>query len=283
MNNFPLPYRDPSFLKHYMFPTQGFRATTILTAKGCPMKCAFCEHAGTDVKLYRPEIVGRQIDQAQAAGFDAIMFFDDIFCLSRHRVLELSREIVKRRIRYRCFGHARTMTREIADILASTGCIEVGFGAESGSQSILDAVNKKTTVRQNMALVEMCNEHRIKVKAFLMLGLPGETPETIAETAAFLDFLTSRTFLNQAGQTATNDFDLGIYFPYKGTAIREAIERSSAAYDLSLAHDPDRYRGVYKGRDGEAEATVRTGALSSEEIASWRNRLYRLYKAKVVG
>jgi radical SAM superfamily enzyme YgiQ (UPF0313 family) len=282
MNRFSLPYREPSFLNQYEFLMHGFKATTILTAKGCPMNCAFCEHAGTKTKLYNSKNVGRQIDQAKAAGFDAIMFFDDIFCLSKKRVKELSREIVKREMPYRCFAHARTMTADIADILASTGCIEIGFGTESGSQKILDNINKKTTVRQNMDLVEICNERHIKVKAFLMLGLPGETPETVAETADFLDFLMSRTFVNHAGQISSNDFDLGIYFPYKGTAIRDAIDNSHNTYDLFLDHNPDQYKGVYKGKHGSAEAIVRTNALSSEEIASLRNSLYHQFKERVV-
>jgi radical SAM superfamily enzyme YgiQ (UPF0313 family) len=104
MNEFPLPYREPSFLNQYEFQTQGFRATTILNAKGCPKNCAFCEHAGTKTKLYHAENVGPQIDQAVVAGYNAIMFFDDIFCLSKHRVKELSHEIIKRRVHYRCFA-----------------------------------------------------------------------------------------------------------------------------------------------------------------------------------
>ena len=282
MNKFPLPYREPSFLNQYEFQTQGFRATTILTAKGCPMNCAFCEHAGTKTKLYHPANVGRQIDQAQLAGFNAIMFFDDIFCLSKHRVEELGREIVKHRIHYRCFAHAKTMTTEIADILSSTGCIEIGFGAESGSQKILNSINKKTTVRQNMELVEICNAQHIKVKAFLMLGLPGESPETVAETAKFLDFLTSLTFVNHTGKTVTNDFDLGIYFPYKGTAIRDAIDNLHNIYDLFLDHNPEQYKGIYKGKQGTAEVTIRTTALSSEEIGWLRDQLYHQFKARVV-
>lgn len=282
MNRFPLPYREPSFLNQYEFPIHGFKATTILTAKGCPMNCAFCEHAGTKTKLYNSENVGRQIDQAKAAGFDAIMFFDDIFCLSKKRVKELSQEIVKRDMPYRCFAHARTMTAEIADILTNTGCVEIGFGTESGSQKILNNINKKTTVRQNMDLVEICNERNIKVKAFLMLGLPGETRETVAETADFLDFLMSKSFVNHVGQISSNDFDLGIYFPYKGTAIRDAIDNCHNTYDLFLDHNPDQYQGVYKGKHGAAEAIVRTSSLSSEEIASLKDSLYHKFKSKVI-
>jgi len=282
MNKFPLPYREPSFLNQYEFSMHGFRATTILTAKGCPMNCAFCEHAGTKIKLYNSRNIGLQIDQAKAAGFNAIMFFDDIFCLSKKRVKELSQEIVKREMPYRCFAHARTMTTEIADILASTGCVEIGFGAESGSQKILDNINKKTTVCQNRDLVKICNAKNIKVKAFLMLGLPGENKDTVNETVNFLDFLMSQTFVNHEGKISSNDFDLGIYFPYKGTAIRDAIDNSHNTYDLFLDHNPDQYKGVYKGKHGAAEAIVRTTKLSSEEISSSRDCLYHEFKNKVI-
>ena len=282
MNAFPLPYREPKFLNQYKFPMHDHRATTILTAKGCPMNCAFCEHAGTKTKLYSPENVGLQIDQALAAGFDAIMFFDDIFCLSEKRVKSLCREIVKRQIPFRCFAHARTMSNAIADILASSGCVEVGFGAESGSQKILDNINKKTTIQQNMDLVRICNSKHIKVKAFLMLGLPGEDSETVNQTTTFLDFLMTNTFIDRNGKLSSNDFDLGVYFPYKGTAIRDAIDQCHNTYDLFLEHSPEQYKGFYKGKHGASETIVRTSALSSEEIAELRDRLYNTFKSKVI-
>jgi anaerobic magnesium-protoporphyrin IX monomethyl ester cyclase len=146
------------------------------------------------------------------------------------------------------------MTTEMATILANTGCIDDGFGAESGSQKILNAFNKRTTVRQNMELLKICNEQHIKVKAFLMLGLLGETQETVAETAEFLEFLMTQTFVNIASKKITNKFDLGIYFPYKGTAIRDTIDNSSNTNDLFLEHNPDLYKGVYKGKHGVTEA-----------------------------
>lgn len=278
MNKLPLPYRESSFLNQYEFDVQGHRATTILTAKGCPMSCGFCEHANTKVKLYSAENVGRQIDEAKAVGYDSIMFFDDIFCLSKKRVVELGLEILKRAMPYRCFAHAKTMTNEIAYVLSDTGCIEVGFGAESGSQKILDNINKKTTVEQNEELVRVCNERGIKVKAFLMLGLPGESKETVKDTTKFLRFLMSNKFYNHKKELSSNDFDLGIYFPYKGTPIRDSIDRSENIYDLFLECNPDKLQGVYKGKNGIAEAVVRTSSLTSEEIVYLKNSLYTRFK-----
>lgn len=278
MNKLPLPWRAPELLNQYCFNLQGLRATTILTAKGCPMNCAFCEHAGSGLKIYKADCVGRQIDQAKEAGFNAIMFFDDIFCLSLRRVQELGGEAVKRGMPYRCFGHARTMTPEMAAALSATGCVEIGYGAESGSQKILDVIGKRTTVRQSMDFIEMCNAASIKVKAFIMLGLPGESRETVAETGKLLDFLMSRRFKSHFGHECSNDFDLTVYFPYKGTRIRTSIDRDPGSFDLRLEGNPDRMNGVYKGRSGSSDIAVRTSMLSSKEIRELHDGLYAKYK-----
>ncbi|MFC1837747.1 B12-binding domain-containing radical SAM protein [Thermodesulfobacteriota bacterium] len=282
MNEFPLPYRDPSFLTQYNFYVQGLKATTILTAKGCPMSCAFCEHAGTKVRLYDPGIIDKQISQAKKSGYNCIMFFDDIFALSLKRVKDLTNIIRKHDITYRCFGHARTMTEEMAKLLAETGCIEMGFGAESGSQLILDKIDKKTTVEQNQRFVDLCNNFGIKVKAFMIVGLPGESYETVQETKKFLDFLTRKRFKNRFRDTVSNDFDVTIYFPYKGTKIRDLIDAGSSKYDLLILEDPDVFEGYYKGKSGSAEALVRTSALSTENIIKIQKDLLKSYKQKTI-
>lgn len=282
MNSMPLPYRAPSFLNQYNFFIQGVKSTTIMSAKGCPMKCAFCEDAGTNVRLYRPSYIGKQIEQSKNAGYEGVMFFDDIFALSLKRVRELSQEIIKHNIYYRCFGHARNMCGEMAALLSESGCIEMGFGAESGSQKILDVVGKKTTVAQNLAYVDICNSHAIRVKAFLIIGLPGEDRETIKETELFVENLLSKKFLNKFGKQITNDFDLTIYFPYKGTAIRDSIDAKRNEFDLCFEKDPDLFYGFYKGKNGSAEAMVRTSALNCEEIVELKDKIFNKYKKYVV-
>jgi len=282
MNKMPLPYREPRFLNQYNYYIQGIKATTVLTGKGCPMSCRFCEDARTKVRLYTSENVGRQIVQAKEAGYKGIMFFDDIFTVSIKRVSELAGEIAKHNVIYRCFGHATSMSDDMAKSLADSGCIETGFGAESGSQKILNIVNKKTTVAQNYKFVEICNRHLIKVKAFIVVGLPGENWETIEETQRFLDFLTSKRFVNSLGKEVSNDFDATIYFPYKGTQIRDSIDQKKNEFDLCFTNDPDSFNGFYKGKDGEAETTIRTSALSSNDIKTIQKDLLLKFKKNVI-
>ena len=282
MNKLPLPYRDPNFLKEYNFTIQGINSSTILTAKGYPMKCAFCEDAGTKVRLYYPDNIDKQISDVRNAGFEGIMFYDDIFAISKKRVNELSNVIGKYNIVYRAFGHAKSMDNEMASMLSNSGCIEMGFGAESGSQKILDIINKKTKVEENIRFVEICNKHNIKVKAFIIVGLPGEDLSSINETKKFLDFLTSNKFINKFGKEITNDFDITIYFPYKGTAIRESIDKNNKDFDIYFTRNPDEMLGFYKGINGAAENVVRTSRLSSEEINKIQKELLDEYKKCVI-
>ncbi|MBF0444926.1 MAG: B12-binding domain-containing radical SAM protein [Magnetococcales bacterium] len=282
MNQFPIPYRKPDFLQQYCFDIQGIPSTTILTAKGCPMKCTFCEDAKSKVFMYKPENIGRQIEQAKEAGFRGIMFFDDIFTLSKTRVQNLSQEIVKHDIYYRCFGHARSMTPEIAQMLVDSGCIETGFGAESGSQKILDFVEKRVSLKQQMDYVEICNKRGIKVKAFLMLGLPGEDKDSIQDTRKFLSFLMSHRFTSRLGREITNDFDLALFFPYKGTQIRDRIDRGKGDIDLYLALNTDQLSGFYKGTNGSSDSAVMTSSLTSQQLEASRQELLGEFKPMVV-
>lgn len=282
MNNLPAPYREPNFLKNYNFTIQGINTSTVLTAKGCPMRCAFCEDAGTKVRLYNPLNIDTQIKDVLNAGFKGIMFYDDIFAISKRRVRDLYPVIAKHNVAYRCFGHAKSMDEEMAGILSESGCIEMGFGAESGSQKILDAIDKRTTVEKNIRFIEICNKHKIKVKAFIILGLPGENLTTVKETKRFLDILSSNKFTNRFGKEITNDFDITVYFPYKGTRVRDSMDKKSSDYDILFIKDPDEMLGFYKGRGGSAEITVRTSNLSAEDINKIQKDLLGEYKKKVI-
>lgn len=278
MNSNPPPTRNREFIGQYGFDVQGKIATTILTAKGCPNRCGFCEAARTKVKMYTPQNVGIQVDQCKAAGFDSIMFFDDLFTLSEKRTKELADVIKQKNVYYRCFGHAKNMTPNMAGMLRDSGCIEVGYGAEHGSQRLLDIVNKKTTVQQNIDMISICNDKGIKVKAFMMLGLPGESEDSLEEFDAFMDKLMNVKFTNRFGKRITNDFDITVFYPFKGTPIRDNIEE----YDINIVNAIDDCGGVFKGVGGFSDAIVETSALSSKQIRDAQQKFRTKYKQKVI-
>lgn len=264
MNLMPLPSRKVDFLARYQYLLDAQPATTLMTSRGCPFNCAFCEHARSGAKYYTAERIGQEIKQVVDLGYRAVMFFDDLFAVSQKRVEALCLAIKPFGIIFRCFGHAGFMTDQMAQTLAEAGCVETGVGLESGSQKILDLVKSPpTTVEQGREYIKICHRHGIKIKGFFMLGLPGETAETISQTEELI------------ATSGIDDFDLAIYYPYQGTAIADHI----GEYDLCLEERSG--LGFYKGRGGRAEALVATSALSAEEIRQERDRIFRMHKTRL--
>ena len=258
------PWRDNDFLQKYHYQLSGsYRTTTIMSAYGCPMACAFCESARTKVRLKPVDLVEQELHDCLDCGFEAIMFFDDIFAINKKRVAEMTSILAPLPLHFRCFVHARNFDDEMARMLADAGCVEIGYGAEHAHQRILDNVNKKTTVQANYDVITTAHRHGIRVKSFLMVGLPGEDHETLAALEEFV------------ATSGVDDFDLGIYYPYRGTHIRDHIEQ----YDLQI-EDLDGTLGFYKGKQGKAECCVRTSQLSSDQIRRAKNTLYRKYNKR---
>ena len=118
-------------------------------------------------------------------------------------------------------------------------------------------------MEQNYQFVRWCNEFGIVCKAFLMNGLPGENLETMASTERFIE------------QSGIRDFQLSIYYPYKGTQIRDAIDRGDNQTDLRFEGEG---LGAYGQKGGSTECVVRTNALSVQDLLYHRDRIVKTYK-----
>ena len=175
-------------------------------------------------------------------------------------------------ILFHCFGHVKNMTSRIAKILATNGCDEIGFNVESGSQQILDTIDKQTTIKQSFDFISICNEHKIKVKVFLIAGLPGESFETLQDTNTFLFHLLTKKFRNLENKLVTNDFDFTIFYPYKGTHIGDHIVQ----YDLNI--NTEKTLEFYKGNNRESECVVSTSTLTSKQIEDIQQTLLKRWK-----
>jgi len=259
---------NQEFLNGFTYTLNGRRATTMLTAQGCPMACTFCEDAKTIGRWTPLDLIKEELDDIVSLGYKAVYLFDDLFAIAMPKVKPIAEELKKRDLIYRCNGQANFFTRwgeDFAKLLSDTGCVEIAFGHESGSQKILDNVDKRTKVEQNYQSVEFARKHGIKVKSFLMIGLPGETYETIRQTEDFIK--TARP----------DDFQLAIYYPYKGTQIRDAIDKGQSGFDLMFQGEG---LGAYGQKGGVSEATVRTSELSQEDLLRERDRLLDIYRPK---
>lgn len=260
----PARLENEAFLRTYNYKLGDRDSTTMLTARGCPEKCTFCEDAETLVRWTPEEMVMSEIDDIAQMGYSGVYIFDDIFALAMKKVQPICESLKKKDIIYRCNGQARVLqiSPDFAKMLGGTGCHEIAFGAESGHQKILDNIMKRTTVEMNYDFVKKCKEEDIIVKAFLMLGLPGEDLETIAATEDFIR------------DSGIDDFQMAVYYPYKGTKIRDALDRGDATLDIAFMGEG---LGAYGQKGGTTEAVIRTKALSRDDLLYHRDRLVNKY------
>ena len=253
----------------YSYSLGGKRATTMMTARGCPGQCAFCENAMTSIRWSSLESIQQQLDDIKNLGYEGVYIFDDLFTISMDKFKQIAEELKKRDIIYRCNVQANYFTQngeEFAKLLTDTGCYEIGFGAESGSQRILDGINKKTTVEMNYKTVEYAKKHNLKVKAFIVLGLPGENWATLKETEKFI------------ATSGLDDFAPYVYMPYKGTQLRDALDRNE---DIGLRMLVPEVSGAYGIKGGETAYEIETSDLSAEDLKAFRNYLMVKYSTNL--
>jgi anaerobic magnesium-protoporphyrin IX monomethyl ester cyclase len=205
-------YRD-SWLKN-----AGYFSLNMSTTRGCPFKCNWCAKPiyGNRYNLRSVENVVKEIKLLKENyGIDHIWFCDDIFGLKPGWVLELSRllEQEKLQIRFKIQSRADLLDKEeTVKALASSGCENVWIGAESGSQKILDAMDKGITVNQIKNATIMMKKHGIKPSFFIQFGYPGEDKADIALTIAMINELLP--------------FEIGISvsYPLPGTLFYERVK-----------------------------------------------------------
>lgn len=258
------PRRDLIDLKKYTYYVAGELATSIMTSRGCPYHCGFCCKVNKQVCLFPAEFVIDEIDLLHLVyGYNALMFFDDIFIFDKERALKIMRHLEKNLIRWRCFVRADVVLRhglEFVTQMRGAGCVEVGIGIESGSDRILRRVNKGEDTATIRYAVAMLKQAGIRVKGFFIVGLPGESWETIAETRRF------------AAKLDLDDIDLTIYQPFKKSTIYNQKGQDIDWDEIDLQNS------WYKGTPGKYVSQVRTPFLSGREIVEARDMLEKELK-----
>ncbi len=244
LDTLPLPARHLLPLSRYQ--ALGY-SISIITSRGCPYSCIFCQGrrmVGNRVRLRSAPLVVDEIEQILAYGIDRINVADDLFVSQSGRVKEVCGEILRRGLRFSwsAFARVNTVDRETLKLMREAGCDSVSFGVETGNPDLLKRIRKGITREQVREAVDLCKETGIIAHTSFIVGLPGETPETLKETGEFAAGLGSL---------------YGYHFltPFPGTTVREEVEK----YDLEiLTDDWTRY-------DANS-AIVRTSRLAPEEI-----------------
>ncbi len=170
-----------------------FDTHIVMTSRGCAWRCTFCGAEASWGRGYRGQSVPYVLDALEKAVARApvkmLQIKDDTFTTNRKRVIALCRGIRERNLRFlwSCDTRVDVLGDELLREMRLAGCERLSLGVESGSQKILDAIDKKITPAEIIESTELAKKYGIKLRYYMMLGNRGETRETFDETMRFLE------------------------------------------------------------------------------------------------
>ena len=162
---------------------------SIFSSRGCPGKCTYCVSAITKRTRFHSALkVVEEIEHLMANyGIREVTFYDDTFCSNRKRTREFCQLLIDRKIdlTWTCFSRIDFTDQQTLELMAKSGCHMICFGIENADKDILNTINKNIKLEMVIPITRMTQKAGIRVRHSFMLGLPGETRETLENTVRF--------------------------------------------------------------------------------------------------
>lgn len=220
LDELPLPNREAINMQHYLETwknNHGKSSMTISTQRGCPYTCKWCSTAvyGQSYRRRPANQVAEEMKMLKDKyNPDAIWFVDDVFTVSHKWLLAFREEVLKQDaiIPFECITRAERLNDEILALLKEIGCFRIWIGAESGSQKIIDLMDRRVDVNVVKEAIQKTNALGIQTGTFIMLGYPGETIKDIDETIQYL---------KEANPT---EYTITVAYPIKGTSLYNEVK-----------------------------------------------------------
>lgn len=220
LSELPLPNRAAIPIDKYLNTwktNHGMSSMTVSTQRGCPYTCKWCSTAvyGQSYRRRPPHLVAAELKMLKNTyNPDSIWFVDDVFTVSHKWIKSFHEDVIKQDaiIPFECITRAERLNDEILQLLKEAGCYRIWIGAESGSQKIIDAMDRRVDVNVVKEAIQKTNAIGMETGTFIMLGYPGEDEKDISETI---------TYLKDANPT---HFTITVAYPIKGTSLYNEIE-----------------------------------------------------------
>lgn len=282
LNQLPWPARHLVDVGSYHYEIEGHNALSLIAQLGCPFACGFC--GGRESPMLRrirtrttESIVKEVLHLHNTYGATGIMFYDDELNVNQSMV-ELMNALAeaqqKRGVEFRLRGFIKSQlfTDQQAEAMYRAGFRWILVGFESGSDRILENINKRATKAENTRCMEIAKRHGLKVKALMSMGHPGESEETIQDTKDWLL------------EVQPDDFDMTVITTYPGTPYHDfAVQTAPDVWTYTYPKNGDRLHaydidhtqeaGFYKGIPGEYQSFVFTDYLSADDLVRLRDAL----------
>lgn len=208
--------------------SDGVPSTTVLLTRGCPFSCAFCDR----------EIMGRNFRARSVSNIQAELkhliqayqigwfrFPDDNLLVNKVWFNEFLDMIERLNVKWTCLARASDLDAPTAHRMKKSGCEEIFFGIETGSDELLKKMNKKSDVLDGLIAIERCKLAGIKSCAYMMFGFPGENEQTVADTMNFLK------------ASRPDKSRISTFLPVPGSDVYNNPEK----YGVKLRFDPDNF------------------------------------------
>jgi anaerobic magnesium-protoporphyrin IX monomethyl ester cyclase len=257
----PLPARDLIDMEPYRkawVDAHGYFSTNMVSSRGCPFSCNWCAKpiSGNKFHLRTAASVAEEMRLLKvSAGVQHIWFGDDVFALDRHWVQQFAGEVTSRdaSVPFKIQSRADLMSQSTVQNLKAAGCAEVWMGVESGSQSVLNAMDKSLKVSSVRAARHALKQAGIRACYFLQFGYPGETWAELEETILFVR------------ETRPDDIGISFSYPLPGTAFYDHVQKQLGekrnwkdSDDLCImftaAYTTDFYRAVRNALHAEVDS-----------------------------
>jgi radical SAM superfamily enzyme YgiQ (UPF0313 family) len=259
LDTLPLPARDLIQTEAYSRAWRdrhGVFSLNLVASRGCPYRCNWCSRPiyGESFHVRSAESVADEMKQLKCRyGAEQLWFADDVFGLKHRWVEELALAVERRSavIPFKIQSRVNLMTSEVASALRRAGCTEVWMGVESGSQKILDAMEKGTRVELVQKARENLRRQGIRACFFLQFGYPGETWDDILKT------------VNLVREARPEDIGVSVSYPLPGTRFYERVRQELGVKrnwvdsdDLSVMFEGTYTNGFYRALRDALHAEV---------------------------
>ncbi len=221
LDSLPVPNREGINLNLYLDSWRmhhGYASISVSTQRGCPYTCKWCSTAVYGQSYRRrsgKSVVNELKSLIDTYEVNRFWFVDDVFSIS-HKWLDTFEEELQRQsvtIQFECITRADRLNEDVIRQLKKMGCFRIWIGAESGSQKVIDLMDRRVNVQHVSEMIRSTRAHGVEAGTFIMLGYPGETEGDILQTVEYLR------------NSNPNHFTITIAYPINGTAMHREVVR----------------------------------------------------------
>lgn len=252
-------------IKGRQFDANNLMTASLYTARGCPYGCTFCADARTKLREETIEQIEKEVIALAKIGVQAVRLQDDTFTIREERCRQIADVLSNYGMHWRACTRVNLKNKELFQYMSKRGCTELAFGIEHGSGRMLKAMNKGTTPEANEAGIKLCQDSGIIGRAYLMIGFPGETEESIEELEEWVLRVKPDAVI------------MSLFTPFPGSDVWNHPEK----YGVSIPDGAFEKFWQLGGEDDPEGQVLTLSTMSKRRLWEHRHRLIKIFEQEI--